>query len=160
MLERFSRTQPALHSLSQLIAIAPKAWQASRVSAANSLTSLVFEHVFVPVGGGGLYSAVCRGLGGSGIRVHAAQPKGCLTVVASWERGDDRIHPVESGTRISGFAVPFDIDASLALRLLRENGGAGFAVPDEEVFDAQRYCWNRKASTVSQPEPRHWRRPE
>lgn len=96
------------------------------------------KHVFVPVGGGGLYSAVCRGLGDSSVRVHAAQPKACLTVVASWERGDDRIHPVESSTRISGLAVPFDIDASLALRLLRKNGGAGFAVPDDEVFEAQR----------------------
>ena len=96
------------------------------------------RHVFVPVGGGGLYSAVCRGLNGSGIRVHAGQPKGCLTVVASWLRGDDRIEPVESVTRISGLAVPFDIDASLALRLLRENGGVGIAVSDEEVFDAQR----------------------
>jgi threonine synthase len=96
------------------------------------------RHVFVPVGGGGLYSAVWRGLNGSGIRVHAGQPEGCLTVVASWRRGDDRIEAVESVTRISGLAVPFDIDASLALRLLRENGGVGIAISDDEVFDAQR----------------------
>jgi threonine synthase len=96
------------------------------------------RHVFVPVGGGGLYSAVCRGLDGSGICVHAAQPQGCLTVVASWMRGDDRIDEVESTTRISGLAVPFDIDASLALQLLRRNGGAGYAVSDQDVFDAQR----------------------
>jgi threonine synthase len=96
------------------------------------------KHVFVPVGGGGLYSAVCRGLNGSGVCVHAAQPQGCLTVVASWLRADDRIDSVESTTRISGLAVPFDIDASLALQLMRRNGGAGYAVSDEEVFDAQR----------------------
>jgi threonine synthase len=96
------------------------------------------RHVFVPLGGGGLYSAVCRGLDGSGIRIHAAQPEACLTTVASWRRGGDSIQPVESKTRISGLAVPFDIDASLALRLLRENGGVGFAVSDESVFEAQR----------------------
>jgi threonine synthase len=45
---------------------------------------------------------------------------------------------VESKTRVSGLAVPFDIDASLALRLLRENGGVGLAVSDENVFEAQR----------------------
>jgi threonine synthase len=95
------------------------------------------RHVFVPVGGGGLFSAVCRGLNGSGVRVHAAQPEGCLTVVASWLRNDDSIRAVESTTRISGLAVPFDIDASLALGLLRRNGGAGYAVPDQEVFEAQ-----------------------
>jgi threonine synthase len=102
------------------------------------------QHVFVPVGGGGLYSAVCRGLEGTGIRVHAAQPQGCLTVVASWQRGDHRIETVESNTRISGLAVPFDIDASLALRLLHANGGAGFAVSDEEVFEAQRMLLNQE----------------
>jgi threonine synthase len=96
------------------------------------------RHVFVPVGGGGLYSAVTRGLAGSDVRVHAAQPEGCLTVVASWIRGDENIQAVESGTRISGLAVPFDIDASLALGLLRENGGTGFPVSDENVFAAQR----------------------
>jgi threonine synthase len=96
------------------------------------------RHVFVPLGGGGLYSAVCRGLKGSGIRIHAVQPDGCLTTVASWRTGSDCNHPVESKTRVSGLAVPFDIDALLALRLLRENGGVGLAVSDENVFEAQR----------------------
>jgi threonine synthase len=96
------------------------------------------RHVFVPVGGGGLYSAVCRGMAGEEVRVHAAQPAGCLTMVAAWRRGDDRILPVDSHTRISGLAVPFDIDASLALKLLRQNGGSGFAVSDEDVLELQR----------------------
>lgn len=96
------------------------------------------RHVFVPVGGGGLYSAVCRGLQGSSTLVHAAQPAGCLTTVAAWHRGDDVIYPVESTTRVSGLSVPFDIDASLALGLLRENGGRGFAVEDSDVFEAQK----------------------
>jgi threonine synthase len=96
------------------------------------------RHVFVPVGGGGLFSAVCRGLKGTAARVHAAQPAGCLTVVASWQRGDKDIREVQSTTRVSGLAVPFDIDASLALKLLRENGGSGFAVADEDVFAMQR----------------------
>ncbi|MCC6394552.1 MAG: pyridoxal-phosphate dependent enzyme [Bryobacterales bacterium] len=95
------------------------------------------RHVFVPLGGGGLYSAVCRGLHGSPALVHAVQPEGCLTTVAAWLRGDDEIRPVESATAISGLAVPFDIDASLALRLLRENGGVAYPVSDNEVFQAQ-----------------------
>lgn len=95
------------------------------------------RHVFVPLGGGGLYSAVCRGLHGSPALVHAVQPEGCLTTVAAWTRGDDEIRPVESTTTISGLAVPFDIDASLALRLLRQNGGTAYAVSDQEVYQAQ-----------------------
>lgn len=96
------------------------------------------RHVFVPVGGGGLFSAVCRGLEGSGIRAHAAQPEGCLTVVAAWRKGEKTIQTVESTTGISGLAVPFDIDASLALELLLRNGGTGFAVSDQDVLAAQR----------------------
>jgi len=98
------------------------------------------EHVFVPVGGGGLYSAVCRGFRNGNVRgprIHAVQPSACSTVVAAFERGDDEIVPIESRTRVSGLSVPFDIDASLALGLLRECGGTGFAVEDDEVFEAQ-----------------------
>lgn len=94
--------------------------------------------VFVPVGGGGLYAAVCRGMAGSGARVHAIQPAGCSTAVAAWQRGDDVIVPVTSTTRISGLAVPFDIDASLALRHLRACGGQGITVEDDAVYEAQR----------------------
>jgi len=123
------------------------------------------KHIFVPVGGGGLFTAICRGIGtgpwrgGSppaeqrpvprgktrpsggvveGVRVHAIQPEGCSTVAAAFERGDDRIVPVTSTTRISGLAVPFDIDASLALQELRRVGGFALTVSDDEVWRAQR----------------------
>jgi len=101
---------------------------------------LRINHVFVPVGGGGLFSAVCKGFEHhpeSAPRVHAVQPSGCSTVVAAFERGDSKIRPVESTTHISGLAVPFDIDASLALGHLRQLGGCGIAVEDEEVFEMQ-----------------------
>lgn len=94
-------------------------------------------HVFVPVGGGGLFTAVCRGLGRRW-PVHAVQPEGCSTVVAAWRRGNDVIVPVTSTTRISGLSVPFDIDASAALAELRATGGMGVGVTDEEVYAAQR----------------------
>jgi len=99
------------------------------------------DHVFVPVGGGGLFTAVCRGFekeAGARPRIHAVQPEGCPTVAAAFERGDDQIQLAESTTRISGLSVPFDIDASLALSHLRKSGGRAFAVSDEEVFAAQR----------------------
>lgn len=99
------------------------------------------DHVFVPVGGGGLVSAICKGfkkLGGRLPRVYAVQPSQCSTVAAAYERGDNEIRPVESHTRISGLAVPFDIDAALALSLVRELKGAAFGVADEEILDAQR----------------------
>lgn len=98
------------------------------------------DHVFIPVGGGGLFTAVCRGFEkerGARPRIHAVQPAGCPTIVAAFEHGDDRIQPIKSTTRISGLSVPFDIDAGLALSHLRKSGGRAFAVSDEEVFAAQ-----------------------
>ena len=103
------------------------------------------DHVFVPIGGGGLFTAMCRGLpAASRCRVHAVQPAGCSTVVAAFERGDNEIRPVESTTRISGLAVPFDIDAGIALIELRRRGSVGIAVSDEEVLAAQRLMLERE----------------
>lgn len=94
-------------------------------------------HVFVPAGSGGLFIATGRGVAGAA-RVHAVQPEGCSTFVASFQRGSDEVWPVTSRTRISGLSVPYDIDGSLALRELRERGGLAIAVSDDAVFEAQR----------------------
>jgi threonine synthase len=99
------------------------------------------DHVFVPVGGGGLFTAVCRGFlraGGERPSVHAVQPEGCATVVSAYREKREEILPVTSTTRVSGLAVPFDIDAGIALTELRNSGGHGIAVSDSEVFAAQK----------------------
>lgn len=110
---------------------------------ASELSSTVasLDHVFVPVGGGGLYSAIVQGFQTVGRmlpRVHAVQPEGCLTVVASYFRDDHQIRSIRSTTKISGLSVPTDIDASRALDLLKSSNGTGISVSDEEIFDAQR----------------------
>lgn len=98
------------------------------------------DHVFVPVGGGGLFTAVCRGfdeISSVRPRVHAVQPEGCATVVSAFRERREAIHSVQSTTRISGLSVPFDIDAGRALRALREGGGLAIGVADDEVYTAQ-----------------------
>lgn len=109
-------------------------------SIADELLALAPRHVFVPVGGGGLYAAVARGFlaAGVGVRVHAVQPAGCGTVVDAWISGARTAAVPRGETTVSGLSVPVDIDATLALRLLYETGGQGLAVADEEVFSAQR----------------------
>src|SRR5579862_5068560 len=45
--------------------------------------STLIKHVFVPVGGGGLYTAICRGferVPGAKPLIHCVQPEGCPTV--------------------------------------------------------------------------------
>jgi threonine synthase len=53
-------------------------------------------------------------------------------VNAAWRFGDP------STTTVSGLSVPTDIDATLARARLRECGGLGIAVKDEQVLAAQR----------------------
>ena len=99
------------------------------------------DHVFVPVGSGGLFTAVCRGFLQRQLplpKVHAVQPAGCSTIVAAWQRCDDEIRPVVSGTRVTGISVSYNIDGDFALQLLRQSKGLGLAVSDDEIFDAQR----------------------
>ena len=107
---------------------------------ADELAALSPRHVFVPVGGGGLYAAVVRGFARIGlpVRVHAVQPTGCGTVVDAWRDGLPAAAIPAGTTRVSGLSVPVDIDATLALGLLYRNGGLGIAVSDDEVFAAQR----------------------
>jgi threonine synthase len=115
-------------------------------------SSAAIRHVFVPVGGGGLFTAVCRGFEAQSATpfVHCVQPEGCLTVVAAFERGTDKIEPVESTTHVSGLSVPYDIDASLALSQLRKFGGRAFRVSDDEVLDAQQMLL-RKEGIYAEP---------
>lgn len=97
-------------------------------------------HVFVPVGGGGLFTAVSRGFSeipSRRPRVHAVQPEGCATVVSAFLEKRDEILPVVSTTKVSGLSVPFDIDATTALKALRDGGGLGIGVADGEVYAAQ-----------------------
>lgn len=98
------------------------------------------SHVFVPAGSGGLFSAVCRGFQSHSAdtpKVHLVQPQGCATIAEAFVRKTE-VRATTSSTRISGLAVPFDIDASFALRHLYACGGSAFAVSDEDIFEAQR----------------------
>ncbi len=119
----------------------PSGMQGVKSIAREIVTQLsAVRHIFVPVGGGGLFAAVSDEIQAiqPGTLVHAVQPLGCPTLWNAWRDNSSTIAPVQSTTRISGLSVPFDIDASLALRLLRQGGGRVFSVTDEEVFAAQR----------------------
>jgi threonine synthase len=109
------------------------------------------DRVFVPVGGGGLLTAVWRGFGGEasgGPRVHAVQPAGNDTLVGALHAGETRAREVASTTRISGLAVPLDLDATAALRAVRAAGGDGHLVEDEWVQEVQTVLARREGLWV------------
>ena len=103
------------------------------------------DHIFVPVGGGGLLSGIWRGfkdLKERGLieklpKLNAVQPELNDTVVTSVNENAETAREVRTTTSISGLAVQVDIDASLAVRSVSESGGRGFLVSDEMVLDIQ-----------------------
>ncbi len=100
------------------------------------------EHLFVPVGGGGLCSAVSRGVleqdGQGEARVHAVQPSTNDTIVTPLRQGMAQARSVERGTSVSGLGVLNDIDGTRAIGLVRQTGGSGFLPSEEEILQTQR----------------------
>jgi threonine synthase len=97
--------------------------------------------IYVPVGGGGLLSAIWRGYRDIQEslprlpRIVAVQPSGCPTVRAA-VAGKPAV--VGSRTRISGLQVATLLDADDVVAVLQESGGHLVEVDDREVWDAQR----------------------
>ena len=107
--------------------------------------------VFAPIGGGGLLVATARGLASAGApstRLHGVQPFGNDTVVSALQAGEERAREVPSTTRISGLAVPLDLDATAALRAIRDTGGAGHLVGDPWVWEVQGHLARREGLWV------------
>lgn len=99
------------------------------------------DDVFVPVGGGGLLTATWRGfreLAEPAPRINAVQPVLNDTMITALREGAERARGVDTVTTISGLAVPQDIDATSALTAVRESGGGGYLVEDEEARQVQR----------------------
>jgi threonine synthase len=96
-------------------------------------------HVYVPAGGGGLLTAVARGLRQRGMaaRVIAAQPSGCAPVARylDGEIPEPRIAACASG--ISALQLPNPPDGELAAAAVTGSGGWGTHIPDEQILAAQ-----------------------
>lgn len=124
-------------------------------AAMEGVKTIVFELVeqvpevddlFVPVGGGGLLTAVFRGfqelLSRGRIerlpRLHAVQPEGCATVAGPLQRNRTRACEVFCVSAISGLQVPNVIDGDLAIDAVRRTSGTGQLVSDAAIYDAQR----------------------
>jgi threonine synthase len=103
--------------------------------------------IFVPVGGGGLLTAIARGFSdlkgrheiGRLPRLVAVQPKLNDTIVSPFWRGDSKAQPLKpaASTTVSGLAVQVDIDATRALQAVRASQGWAEVVSDLDCFAAR-----------------------
>jgi threonine synthase len=105
------------------------------------------HHLFVPVGGGGLFLSCYQGLQDDLKRgriawmpkCHPVQPQGCATVVGPLSQGKARAEAVHCRSHISGLQVASLLDAQDALEKTLLSGGQGQMVSDEAI-----YLWQRR----------------
>ncbi|MCM8812164.1 MAG: threonine synthase [Candidatus Omnitrophica bacterium] len=102
------------------------------------------QHIVVPAASGSLLVKIWKGfkefyklgfLEEPTCRLYAAQAFGCHPIVTAIEEGSDIIKPVKPKTIAKSLAIGNPADGYYAADAIRETGGWGAAVTDEEIVD-------------------------
>ena len=103
------------------------------------------DHIVVPVASGSLLVKVWKafnefkklGLVDSvNTKVHAAQAEGCSPVVTAIKERSEIIKPVKPKTIAKSLAIGNPADGPYAIDAVKESGGMGESVTDQEIIDA------------------------
>jgi len=104
-------------------------------------------HLVSPVAGGTLLPRIARGLrelrevglvDGTLPHIHAAQAAGCAPVVNAIRDGNDYPDPVKPNTIAKSIAIGNPADGYQVVQTVKQTGGTGTAVTDEQIVDAIR----------------------
>src|SRR5882672_11973271 len=68
-------------------------------------------------------------------RIHAAQPTGSAPVIRALDSGAEFPDPVKPNTIAKSLAIGNPADGFQVLRIVKETGGAGAMVSDEEILE-------------------------
>src|SRR5881397_194892 len=105
------------------------------------------DHVVSPVAGGTLLPRILKGfrelrevglVEGELPRIHAAQAAGCAPIVRALEAGLEYPEPVRPDTIAKSIAIGNPADGYQVVQTVRETGGAGAAVSDDQIVSAIR----------------------
>ncbi len=105
------------------------------------------QHIVVPVAGGSLISKIWKGLGEFyrlgfidklETKIYAAQAKGCSPVVTAIKENSEIIKPVKPETIAKSLAIGNPADGYYALKTVKESGGWGEEVSDEEIIEGMK----------------------
>ena len=69
-------------------------------------------------------------------KIHAAQPSGSAPVIRALESGAEFPEPVKPATIAKSLAIGNPADGFQVVRVVKDTGGAGAMVSDEEILDA------------------------
>ena len=101
------------------------------------------KHIVVPTAGGTILPKVAKafqelqqlGLVEGDFRIYSAQAGGCAPVVHAIHRHTDLITPVKPDTIAKSIAIGNPADGYYVLKAVKESGGWGEAVTDEEIVE-------------------------
>jgi threonine synthase len=102
------------------------------------------DHIIVPVAGCSLLTKIWKGFKELEIlgwieknttKIYAAQPSGCAPVSRAVKNGSDTIQPVKANTIAKSLAIGSPADGYYGLEAIRETGGYGEDVSDDEIIE-------------------------
>ncbi len=102
-------------------------------------------HVVVPMAGGSLITKIAKGLKelaalglipNAATRLYGAQASGCSPITTAVKAGSDLFRPVRPNTIAKSLAIGNPADGFYAARVMRDSGGWGEDVTDDEIVDA------------------------
>src|SRR5688500_4930527 len=103
------------------------------------------DHVVSPVAGGTLLPRIFKGfrefkdlglVNGTIPKIHAAQPSGSAPVIRALDMGLEYPEPVKPDTIAKSLAIGNPADGFQVVRVVKETGGQGAMVSDDEILDA------------------------
>ncbi len=105
------------------------------------------QHVVVASAGGTILPKLAKGfkeliqvglVEESSCKIYSAQAAGCAPIINALKKGTDLISPVKPNTIASSIAIGNPADGYYVLQAVRESGGWGESVTDEEILYAYR----------------------
>ncbi len=102
------------------------------------------KHIVVASAGGTILPKLAKGfkeltqvglIEDDACKIYAAQATGCAPMVQALKKGTDLISPVKPNTIASSIAIGNPADGYYVLQAVRESGGWGESVTDEEIID-------------------------
>ncbi|MSQ14061.1 MAG: threonine synthase [Dehalococcoidia bacterium] len=105
------------------------------------------DHAIVPSASGSLFTKIWKGfnefsdlglMGPTRTRMHCAQAEGCSPIVTAWKNGWDVVRPVRPKTIAKSLAIGNPADGFYAVKTIRNTGGTGVSVPEEQVVEGIR----------------------
>jgi threonine synthase len=105
------------------------------------------KHIVVPMAGGSLITKIWKAFNeftklglveNNFTKVYGAQATGCCPIINAVKEGSELIRPVRPNTIAKSLAIGNPADGYYSAKVMRESGGWGESVTDEEIIDAMK----------------------